>query len=335
MWNKRKPSGLLIGWITLFAALILGACGVSPQPQSGPEGTLTPTATLDPSGYQAIAPRSCMRSDWSTIQAERRLSGQTIWLQGNLLAFRPHAPGDEQPEILAYLAPSERSSWLTGVLTIASGPDFDDHIQLAPNVMALGDLTWSPSGDWLAFLAIRSEDGLHTVMVVRPDGTGLVDLFPADLARTDGRSSQKAIIGWKDDQTVEVIASCGEECRLAFDADIAEPNRPALVPTPVANYKELSNRLQIERYELEYDPDQFPKGLTRPHWAPDDNQLVYLDRRALLWYLAIDEKINYYLDIGLRDVYETRWSDGSDLLAVRAEDRVFLFEIPCRNSVED
>ena len=49
----------------------------------------------------------------------------------------------------------------------------------------------------------------------------------------------------------------------------------------------------------------------------------------MLWMLSPGEKITFPVDIGLRDVTETQWSLDSGALAVRAEDRVFVFEIPC------
>ena len=38
----------------------------------------------------------------------------------------------------------------------------------------------------------------------------------------------------------------------------------------------------------------------------------------------------YPLDIGLRDINETQWSLDSARLGIRAEDRIFIFEVPCR-----
>lgn len=328
---KRTSISLLFCFV-VTAILALSACDVLPQPQvAGVIGTVTPTATMDPSGYQAISPESCTIGNWSTIQAERRQAGYTFWSQGDMVSFQPYRPGE--PARIAYMAPSDRSSWLAGELRLAEGPDFKEHITLARNVLAVGDLTWSPSGDRLAFIAFRPEDSLYTVMIAGADGSGLVDLFPADLARTDNRSAQKAIVAWEDEQKVQVVSSCGEQCLQGFEVDISQPTIPALIPTPIADYKELYRRLSINRHELPTptgEPLQFPKVMNSPHWSPDEKSLVYLDRRAMLWYLSIDRKINYLLDIGLRDVHETRWSPQSDYLAVRAEDRIFLMEIPCK-----
>jgi hypothetical protein len=321
-------------WMALaVSAGLLAGCGVLPQPQDVlGVNTVTPTATLDPSGYQAVAPRACPVGDWHTLQAERRQGQVTTWLQGNLMAWQPGT------ETLAYLAPDERSSWFTGGLMLASGPDFREPRPLAPTTLVNGDLTWSPSGEWLAFLAFRPNESLHTVMAVRADGAGLVDLFPTDLARTDQRTSQKAIIGWRDDQTVQVISSCGEECRIAFDLDVTTPPGPILTPTPLSHYRALQDNLQIDRLARAITPEAFPRivstpEVSKPHWSPDEDQVAYLDRRGVLWILSVAEKTNYPLEIGLRDVYETQWSTSGDYLAIRAEDRVFVYQVPCREPV--
>jgi len=314
---------VLIVTLSLFTG-----CGMIPNEQSGSDttdGTPVPTPTRDPSGYQAIDPESCLIADWTTLQ--------TGDIEGNLLAWQPQQSGAPTgTSNLAYLGPTDKSSWYTGELMLAVGPDYTQHIKLAPNTLATGDLTWSPSGRRLAFLAYRQNEGLYTAAVVSPDATGLTDLFPSDLARTDNRSSQKAIIGWKGENTLQVMSSCGEECRLAYDFEMGTTAGPILTPTVVENYRELNQNLEITRNELVYTPEVFPKNMRSPHWSPNDNLVTYIDRRGLLWLLKIDTKTMYLLDIGLRDVYETQWALDSASLAVRAEDRIFVFEIPCRTN---
>ncbi len=60
--------------------------------------------------------------------------------------------------------------------------------------------------------------------------------------------------------------------------------------------------------------------------------ILYLDNHGLLWVLDPKLKQQYILDVGLRSVYETKWSSDSQLVAVRAEDRISVFEVPCQNS---
>ena len=319
--RQTKQRALSI-WM-LLAVLVLAACGVVPGATAG-EGVATavPTATLDPAGFRAIDTRACLIADWTTMQANRPA--------GDLIAWQPGSRN------IAYLDPSERSSWFIGDLMLAKAPDYTVHEELAPGVLVNGDLTWSPSGEKLAFLAFRPNENLYTVMTVRADGTGLTDLFPTDLARTDARTSQKAVIGWRDDDTVQVMASCGEECRNAYEIDASGPTGPVLTPTPIGDYTELNKNLAINRKVVEYDEEDFPRLFqreeierTRPHWSPDNRWVAYLDKRLLLWVLSPEEKVTFTIDIGLRDVSETQWALDSKALAVRAEDRIFVFDLPC------
>jgi hypothetical protein len=323
--NWKRLSIILVFLLTFS---LIAACGSSEQSSVSLSETVTPTATMDPSGYQAVEPRSCLINEWSSLQAEQNSKDTSNWLLGDLLAWRPGGKAGENE--LAFLAPGDRSSWFTGTLTLARGAKLDEKILLAPGVLASGDLNWSPDGAWLAFLAYRPNEGLYTVMVSKGDGSQVIDLFPTDLARTDTRSSKKAIVGWQNNSTVQVIASCGEECRQAYDIDVTQSPAPVLTPTVLTDYTLLKKNLAISQYALTVTPASFPKNMVSAKWAPDERLAAYLDHRGLLWILSIDEKVNYTLDIGLRDVYELQWSSTSTDLAVRAEDRIFIFEIPCR-----
>jgi hypothetical protein len=311
----------------LIIVLFLSGCGTGSGEQpaaQNEEGTPIPTPTRDPSGYQAGPSQSCQIADWPTMQSDKP--------QGDLIAWQPGTDN------LAYMSPAERSSWYIGDLMLAKGPEFTQRIPLATGVLASGDLTWSPSGSRLAFLAFRPNENVYTVMIVNPDGSGLADLFTTDQARTDQRTSQKAIIGWKGEDTLQVMSSCGEECRQSFDIRMDAAAGVALVPTPVVNYHDLSEGLQLHRKEQTIDPAKFPKILTdpksKPNWSPDNQMIAYLDKRGLLWMLSIPKVENYMLDIGLRDVAETQWAADNHYLAIRAEDRIFAFQVPCEKPMQ-
>lgn len=314
--------------------LALSACSSGPLEsavagEATEVGTPQPTPTMDPSGYREVPPQACLAGDWQTIQTERRQGGIVSWQRGDLIAWQPQQGGSDGVDRLAYLAPIAQSSWFTGQLMIAPGPDFTEHIPIALHVQVAGDLTWSPSGERLAFLALRPEDGLFTVMSVRADGSELVDLLPAELARTDTYTSEKAILGWKDDTTIEIITSCGEGCRLAYDLDVTQSAMILPEPTPIDDYHKLKENLEIEQHVLEYTPEAFPKSVTQPKWSPNELLIDYLDKSGILWILDTREKVHYKVDIGLRSVYETKWSPRSDNLAIRAEDRIFVFHVGC------
>lgn len=313
---RRLPlvSGLLV------CALLLGSCGMIPgQGAAFGEATVVPTATLDPAGYRAIPTRACIVNDWATMQ--------TNLPQGDLIAWQPGSHD------LAYITLVERTSWFVGELRLAKAPDYSESISLAPAVLASGDLTWSPDGERLAFLAFRPNENLYTVMVVNADGSGLTDLFPTDAARTDARTSQKAVVRWKDEDTLEVISACGEACRNGYAIDLGSGS-PELVPTPIGDHAELREALQINRRMIEYDVEEYPRVMiypdtSLPHFSPNDTWVAYLDKRLDLWVLSPTDKTTFPVDLGLREVYETQWSSDEARLAVRAEDRIFVFDIPC------
>jgi hypothetical protein len=321
--RNRLPWALVL--LVFTVSLVLAACGPDPQPGTSPGGaTLVPTATLDAAGYRAVPSPACRIADWTTLESEG--------LYGDLIAWQP---GDSGSPNLAYLAPSERSTWFIGKLMLATGPDYVDHRTLAPGVYVTGDLTWSPAGETLAFLAFRPSENLYTVMTVRADGSDLTDHFPTDLARTDARTSQKAIIGWKNEQTLQVMVSCGEQCRNAFDIRLPPDASPGLTPTPIDDYTELNKALQMGRRVPPFDPQEFPRILSTPmsapNWSAQDRWVTYLDKRLLLWVLNPEEKTHFSLDIGLRDVSETQWTADESYLSIRAEDRIFVFQVPCQN----
>lgn len=332
--TQRSRRWVALAALALLIPLLLNGCDALPTPQGitavPVDGTITPTPTPDAAGYQSIAAESCLINDWPSLQTERRSSGVFYWQEGNLMAWKP----DSDEPVLAYLAPIERSSWFTGALTVASGANLETHLLAAEALLATGDLTWSPDGEWLAFLAYRPSETLYTVMAVQPGQAGAapLDLFSADLARTDNIVSRKAILGWRNDRTVQVVASCGEECRYAYDLRVPPAADTVLVPTTLPRHQQLNEALRPETRLQTVTPADYPTGMSRPYWSPDGSRIAYLDRRGLLWQLEPERKIHYILDIGLRDVYELRWDDTSSYLAVRAEDRIFVFQIPCQPS---
>jgi dipeptidyl aminopeptidase/acylaminoacyl peptidase len=326
-WIKR------LVLISLF--VLLTACGGSDdntaQASSG-NSTPVPTPTKDPSGYQAIDPKSCLITDWSTMQSRQA--------QGDLIAWQPIAatPGSAvQAPNLAYLAPASRSSWFIGDLMLAKGPTFENRVELATGTYATGDLTWAPDGSRLAFTAYRANDNLYTVMVVNSDGNGLLDLFPGDAANTGDSTSLKAIVNWPSATELTVLSSCGVECAQSYTikfADAATNTAPDVsAPTPVDDYHVLAENLKVQYHTIDIKADEFPKILQTktPQWSPNNQMAAYMDKKDYLWLLSTDGKITYQLDIGLRNMDETQWSSDSQWLAVRAEDRIFVFEIPCRS----
>ena len=318
--------------VALLAAGWISGCGSGPNlNDSNAIPTLTPTA--DVNGYQSIAPQSCLRGSWDTIQTNES--------QGDLLAWQP---GEHR---LAYLAPYATTTWYTGLLALASadrnppdqnpGESFSTREVLLENILAAGDLTWSPDGAKLAFVAFRVDEGLESVLVLTPGAGAPLDLFPLDTARTDARTSQKSILNWLDSQRVRVLASCGEDCQQQIDIDTESGSATPASASQRKNAAEALDRggvkvidgLGLSASILEYDPQLFPRGFSSPNWSPDNSLVTYLDRRGLLWLLRLEDKTQWVVDVGLRVVYETKWSSDSRFVAVRAEDQISVFEAVC------
>jgi hypothetical protein len=309
--------------LTFLLGLLAPACATMPAAQgTEPAEALTPTTTPDVLGISVISSPACLTTSWSTIQTNK--------LQGDLIAW------DSTSERLAYVAPIPSSSWYVGALTVTTSPDFTEHTPLAPNVTVIGDVTWSPDSERIAFVALRGDESVQTVMVARVSGRDVSDLLPLDQAGTTS-SSQKAVISWLDSNQVRVMSSCAEDCQQALDANLSSGEvRPfgeqerwsENTPFTPGPSKTLDG-LQPELNEVSFDAALFPKYFNSPNWSPDRESVVYLDRRGLLWLLRVSDKTQYLLDLGLRFVNETKWSPDGKRVAVRAEDRIFMFEVPC------
>lgn len=318
-WKHRRAAVVLV-WLML----LLAAC----QPPAGDEGPLaalmrTPSSTPDVLGFMQVPSPACLVADWASMQTNRP--------QGDLLAWSPDGTR------LAYLAPQPATSWYVGLASVAIGPRFEDRSELVPNLMAVGDLTWSPDGTQIAFVALRGDENVQTVLVSRMNDGSLTDLFPFDQARGDSRTSQKSIIGWRDNNRIRVFSSCGEDCQQEYEIHVitgaarpaggAQRRNASITPTP--GVVKVLDSLEPEVNQRSYDPSIFPRVFNRPNWSPDGTQVLYLDRRGLLWNLNPEAKTQYVIEIGLRDVDETKWSPDGLRAAIRAEDRIYVFELPC------
>jgi hypothetical protein len=318
----------LFSLLTLvLSVLLLAGCQFDNGGQAPvPAFRLTPSTTPDNLGYTSVPSPACLVADWSSMQTDK--------LQGDLLAWSPDGTR------LAYLAPQPSSSWYVGLASVAQGAGYTERAALVPNIMAVGDLTWSQDGTRIAFVALRTNENLQTVLVAHADGSTLTDLFPFDEARSDLRSSQKAIIGWSDTSHLRVQTSCGEDCQQELEINIltgaarpsSDSERRNAMKTPTPGVIKVLDGLEPYINQQSYDPKVFPRTFNQPNWSPDGQMVLYLDRRGLLWNLNPDNKAQYLLDLGLRFVNETKWSPDGLQVAVRAEDRIFVFDLACHGS---
>src|SRR4030042_2428877 len=189
-----KLAGLFV-WLLLVASACTILGGVSG------EGTPTPEPTSSVIGLQVVSSEACQLAVQGMIRVEHS--------QGDLIAWSPVG------ETVAYVASTQGSSWNIGELNILSAPTFDAPEKIASQVA--GELTWSPNGLSIAYLGLPRSDELYTLGLAYPDGRASKDLFPGEAARTDGFSSQKAILEWIDEGRLRVLASCGVDCMQEMD----------------------------------------------------------------------------------------------------------------------
>ena len=298
-----RRSILFIGLLLLISACtILGG--------TKDVATTTPMPTSSVSGLQVISSEACQAAEQGMIRVEHP--------QGDLISWSPIT------NTVAYIASTQGSSWNVGELNILSAPLFDSPKRLA--TQAAGELAWSPSGISLAFLGLRRSDNLYTIGLAYPGGLASKDLFPAEAARTDDFSSQKAVLEWIDDGRLKVNTSCGIDCMQTMvfgvisglSTPIGDPvqhewdqwsvntNHPATIPLEYAN---LAGQL---------------------NWSPDESHIAYIDEAGNAWVINIGTGTLYPLDIGAYGTAtETDWSYDGQYLVVQADQNLKIFSFDC------
>lgn len=291
------------------------ACGVvpglpAPVVEAGP--TLTPLPTSTSKEFPTVADHSCLLGTAEPLRVEQP--------QGDLMGWRPDS------EELAFVAPAASSNWFAGTLKLITGPDFQDSPSPLPNIRVFGDLAWSPDGTLLAFVAWRASDGLYTVMTYSPAGGETRDWFPGESARTEnGGSSSKAILSWQAGRRLRVLSACGPDCDQTYEINVNEG-----VVTPFGEATRLvRERFDLRRHEVMFDESTYPYML-QPNWSPDNSKIAYFDEDDRAMVLLVSEKQQYILDTALDTPRETKWAYDNQTLAVRTDDRIYIYNTLCK-----
>ncbi|MGE5221947.1 MAG: hypothetical protein ACM3PY_05895 [Omnitrophica WOR_2 bacterium] len=321
-WNKLSKDSKVF-MLFLFVTLLFSGCKAKPEsvlPAPTPTATeeallptATPTVYVPPtsmvSGLNITAAANCQAADLVLLR--------TIEPRGSLFSWSP------QGDFLAYVSPSLVSSWLVGDLTLVSGPKFSDPKKLASDVV--GDLAWSPDGQRIAYVALRGNDKLYTVRIIRQDGSGMVDVFPDQKAKTDEWSSPKAIKRWLDDHTLRIQVSCGSSCLQTVDYDLSKDTRNSDAD-PV---KGKVDYWAVRTNQPETIPTEFAPTL-QPNWAPDGFKVIYLDSDNHAWIADLARSEQYLLfPESLIYPVETEWSQNSHYVAIGSEGMLRVYSFLC------
>lgn len=274
-----------------------------------------PLPTPDSTEFTPVYPQACKIAEWESLQTDR--------IQGDMLAWSPDSRS------LAYIG-REKTGWYTGNLMLAGGETFADHRTLTDHVGVVGDLTFSGDGLRVAFVALRPETQLYTIMVQELIGGPALDLFPGDVARTDNWSGTKAVERWVDTGHLLVVYSCGSGCDQRVEISITDGSQR---PASRESYKALETAASPVINTRAYDEETYPQMFS-PNWSPDGTRVVYFDRSDSPWVLNIPEQEKYWLAVGVEDALESKWSPDGRYLAVRTDGHVFVFEMDCEEELD-
>jgi len=287
---------------TLTACSILGG-------EPG-EATPTPMPTSSVPGLQVISPQACLVAEQEIIRVENP--------QGDLISWSPAA------NTLAYVASTQGSSWNVGELNILTAPLFDNPRRLASQVA--GELAWSPNASTIAYLVLRRSDTLYTIGLAYPDERPSKDLFPGEAARTDGFSSQKAIMEWIDDGRLWVYASCGLDCMQRMDIGVTT-GLSTLRGDPIQRNWELWS---VHTDHPMIVTSEYTELAGQLNWSPDESQIAYIDEDGYVWIINVGTGNLFPLEIGVYGTAtETDWSYDSQFLAVHVDQNLKIFSLNC------
>jgi hypothetical protein len=298
--------------ITLLSSsllIALSACGILGG--AVPEATPTPLPTSSIQGLKVVAPRACLAGEQAMIRVEQP--------QGDLVAWSPIS------DTVAYVGSTTESTWNVGELRLVSAAQFDSPKNLASQ--AAGDLAWSPDGKLIAYLSLRRSDNLYTVGVADPSSRTTRDLFTAEAARTDSYASQKAILGWPDEDHLEVLSSCGLNCMQKLDFNIITGSSLA-DGNPIQRSRDLWS---VTLHHLDVLPPNFASLAGQLNWSPDESLAAYIDSKGRAWIVDAAAGTLYALDISpFGTALETDWSPGGKYLAVRVDQLLKIYAFECK-----
>jgi len=292
---------------TVVCIGILAGCSVIGPERETVDSTPTPFPTTNPEeGLRVTVSTACQVHALPTIHVDE--------VSGDMLAWDPDG------EILAYVAPENHEwDWYSGNLTLISMETGEE--RATRDISVTGDLAWSPDGSRIAFTALETTDNIYTVKVLQISDFSTIDLYSAGAA-TDEFGSRKGILHWTDNSRLQVVESCGVDC-----SRIVEISLIGLEQRVLDSGRKADNR------SLEIELNQAGTAIN-PEWlsanvSPDKRRIFYSDANGLAWLAVPDEGYKYRIDLELGDAQESKWSPNSRLLAIRTNEKVYIYDMEC------
>ncbi|HMD90504.1 MAG TPA: hypothetical protein VKF38_15190 [Anaerolineaceae bacterium] len=311
--------------IIISFILILCACSVKIKPviNATPTSvvTLTPQVSgiLKPGVFNStrIPADNCLLGTTNTIDVQD--------LQGDLVSWSP------VQNVIAFVSPSAGSSWswyLGDLVTISNLSTVKTYS--VTNGGVFGDITWSPDGKSIAFIARRFSDDTYTAMALQTDTGQLTDLFPDKEAHTDSLTSPKGIDSWIDNTNLVVSSSCDGDCVQLIKVNTLNGSKEAYSPGTIR--KKDDHSLDITNIEPTIIPTSYPT-MTDPNWAPDSNknELIYFDENGNAQFIS-GSSTPVPLGVGYYRNGEIKWSYDSKYVAIRLDDNLYFYQADCLNN---
>jgi len=293
--------------VFLVLCLFLTGCGIVGGETEMVEATPTPLPTINPTeGLRVTVSKACRLAALPTIQVDE--------VSGDLMGW------NSDSSIFAYIAPvNGQWGWYSGNLVLISMDTGET--SATRDIKASGDLTWSPEGNRIAFIGLQTPENIYTAMVLQISNMSVLDLYSAGAA-TDDYGSKKGILAWSGSSQVQVVETCGVDCSRVVGIDLIGQTHQILTTGRAQDNLslEISNNL---------------KGVTpQEDWlltnaSPDGAHFFYLDEDDQAWIVSSQDSSKYRLELDLEEVLESKWSPNSQLIAVRTNQMIFLYDLEC------
>jgi hypothetical protein len=139
-------------------------------------------------------------------------------------------------------------------------------------------------------------------------GGGETDIFASTSAKTDDWASTKGVTEWADNNNLVVTSSCGPDCARIY------------------NYNLEAGSLTIQGDERKSEDPSL--HLINETTSPNGNWTTAADALDNFWLANSRTNKAFILLAGVVP-QEIKWSADSRYLALRTEDKVYIYQVNC------